>query len=68
MFYAYGVAGNQVTLVRCASHDDALLERGRLKMSDCRTVGSTNRRVSESEIVAACKGRGWNVQAIRDFR
>jgi len=64
-FWAYAVKANKVVLVRCATRDDAIEERARMRMSEADTIGSTNRAISEADMWTACKCRGWKLEVIR---
>lgn len=65
-FWAYAVdAQNRCVLVRCASVDDAIWEKDRMKMSDAIKVGYSRSKRSELEMRKKCREAGWNVTAIR---
>lgn len=64
-YFAYGVTDNKAVLVRFDDLESAKEEKERMKWSDACTVGYTSRKISELELRAECRRRGWKVVCIR---
>ena len=66
-YWAYGIKYKQATLVRCATAEDALDERERLKHSDYTIVGSVSRKLDLRTMRKAMTDSGWVVVCVRDM-
>ncbi len=65
-YWAYAISKHaNATLVRCATHDDAVEEKERMKHSDAVTVGTTRRKLTEDQIIKVTHANGFRISTIR---